>query len=96
MGVAPATRHRGDPRLADDAATQAAGLGLVSQACLRTGRAMASYGFCAGWSSLVSSLPPMIIFGLANSQTVEYSWLPIQSAFAPLRTAYQQGSCCQW
>ena len=55
-------------------------------------RAVAS----AGWSSLASWLPPMICFGLASSHTVERSCLPFQRVAAPLRTAYQQGSCCQW
>ena len=59
-------------------------------------RVEASIGFWAGWSYLSSSEPPMIILGEASSHTVDSAWSPIQPELRPLRTAYQQGSCCQW
>ena len=57
---------------------------------------MHSMGFCAGWSSFSSRLAPMIALGLASVHVVARSCLPTQRAVLPLRTAYQQGSCCQW
>src|ERR1700722_11167229 len=58
----------------------------------RTGRRISSTGFWVGWSNFSSSDPPIMNFGLGESQTVEFSpALPYQGAFF-FRT-YQTGSC---
>ena len=53
-------------------------------------------GFCAGWSSMTSLEPDMIILGLAATQTVDWFLSPRKGTFKPGLRTTQQGSWRQW